>query len=211
MRIILLGPPGSGKGTQGPQLASELGIAYISSGDMFREAIRDETEVGLEAKRYLDSGALVPDDTTCRLVIERLGQPDCEKGFVLDGFPRTIPQAEILGEKIAVDRVIDIRCDDEVIVKRLAGRRIHPASGRVYHVVHSPPRIDDVDDVTGEALVQRDDDKPETIKKRLKVYAAQTKPLSDHYSLTAAGTYHQVEGDQSQSALAAEMLEVARS
>lgn len=182
MRIILLGPPGCGKGTQASTLASKLGIIAIASGDMFREAFRNGTEVGLEAKSYMEAGDLVPDDTTIRLVCERLHEHDCAAGFILDGFPRTIPQAQELGRRIPIDRVIDMQCDDEVIIKRISGRRVHPSSCRVYHVDHHPPKVEGVDDETGEPLIQRSDDEPETVAKRLAVYAAQTKPLSDYYA-----------------------------
>ena len=181
MQIILLGPPGSGKGTHGPRLAEQLNIIAVASGDMFREAISNQTEVGFEAKNYMDKGELVPDETTIRLVTERLTQPDCKNGFILDGFPRTIPQAKALDEEINIDTVINFECTDEVIVQRLSGRRVHPASGRVYHIEHHPPKVEGIDDVTGEPLVQRDDDKPETILNRLEVYNNQTKPLTDYY------------------------------
>lgn len=197
-RIILLGPPGCGKGTQAAELAAVKGLVPISSGAMFREALAGKTSVGLEAKRYMDAGELVPDETTIRLVTERLARDDCAGGYILDGFPRTLPQAEKLTAIVTIDCVLEIECADEVIIRRLAGRRWHPGSGRVYHVDHSPPRREGLDDVTGESLERRSDDMPETVARRLAVYAEQTKPLSDYYSRGAAGMprYRRIDGDQ---------------
>lgn len=182
MRIILLGAPGAGKGTQAQILKDKFNIPQISTGDMLRAAIKANTKLGLEAKQFMDSGALVPDQLIIELVKERIQDSDCMQGFLLDGFPRTIPQAEAMKEAaITIDMVIEIDVPDNVILDRLSGRRTHLASGRIYHIHNNPPKIQGKDDVTGEDLVQRDDDKEETIIKRLKVYHSQTKPLVDYY------------------------------
>ena len=182
MRIILLGAPGAGKGTQAQILKDKFNIPQISTGDMLRAAIKANTKLGLEAKQFMDSGALVPDQLIIELVKERIQDSDCMEGFLLDGFPRTIPQAEAMKEAaITIDMVIEIDVPDNVILDRLSGRRTHLASGRIYHIHNNPPKIQGKDDVTGEDLVQRDDDKEETILKRLKVYHSQTKPLVDYY------------------------------
>jgi adenylate kinase len=182
MRIILLGAPGAGKGTQAQFITSELGIPQISTGDMLRAAVKAGTELGLQVAEVMNSGGLVTDEIIIALVKERIQQDDCAKGFLFDGFPRTIPQAQAMVDAgISIDRVIEINVEDEVIVSRLSGRRVHPGSGRVYHIEHNPPATPGVDDVTGEALVQRDDDKEETVRKRLAVYHEQTKPLVDFY------------------------------
>jgi len=187
MRIILLGAPGAGKGTQAQILKDKFNIPQISTGDMLRAAIKANTKLGLEAKQFMDSGALVPDQLIIELVKERIQNEDCKQGFLLDGFPRTIPQAEAMKQaSISIDIVIEIDVPDNVIVERLSGRRTHLASGRIYHVQNNPPKIQDKDDITGEPLVQRDDDKKETILKRLDVYHSQTKPLVDYYSKWAA-------------------------
>lgn len=187
MRIILLGPPGAGKGTQAAYLCEAYGVPQISTGDMLRAAVKAGTPLGLEAKKVMDAGGLVSDDIIIGLVKERIAQPDCANGFLFDGFPRTIAQADALkDESIKIDCVIEIKVDDEEIVSRMSGRRVHPASGRVYHVEHNPPKVDGRDDETGEALVQRDDDKEETVRKRLQVYHEQTRPLVDYYSSWAA-------------------------
>ncbi len=187
MRIILLGAPGAGKGTQAQILKDKFNIPQISTGDMLRAAIKANTKLGIEAKQFMDSGALVPDTLIIELVKERIQDQDCKKGFLLDGFPRTIPQAEAMKKaSISIDIVIEIDVPDNVIVDRLSGRRTHLASGRIYHIQNNPPKIQDKDDVTGEPLVQRDDDKKETILKRLDVYHSQTKPLVDYYSKWAA-------------------------
>jgi adenylate kinase len=186
MRIILLGSPGSGKGTQAQFITQKYGIPQISTGDMLRAAVRAGTPLGIEAKKVMDAGGLVSDDIILGLIKERIGQDDCKNGFLLDGFPRTIAQAEGLKAMgIEITHVIEIAVDDEEIVKRMAGRRVHPASGRSYHVIFNPPKADNVDDVTGEPLIQRDDDREETVRKRLHVYHEQTKPLVGYYS--AAG------------------------
>ncbi len=182
MRIILLGAPGAGKGTQAQILKDKFNIPQISTGDMLRAAIKANTKLGLEAKQFMDSGALVPDQLIIELVRERIQDSDCIQGFLLDGFPRTIPQAEAMKEAaITIDMVIEIDVPDNVILDRLSGRRTHLASGRIYHIHNNPPKIQGKDDVTGEDLVQRDDDKEETILKRLNVYHSQTKPLVDYY------------------------------
>ena len=182
MRIILLGAPGAGKGTQAQILKDKFNIPQISTGDMLRTAIKANNKLGLEAKQFMDSGALVPDQLIIELVKERIQDSDCKQGFLLDGFPRTIPQAEAMKEAaITIDMVIEIDVPDNVILDRLSGRRTHLASGRIYHIHNNPPKIQGKDDVTGEDLVQRDDDKEETILKRLNVYHSQTKPLVDYY------------------------------
>ena len=182
MRIILLGAPGAGKGTQAQILKDKFNIPQISTGDMLRAAIKANTKLGLEAKQFMDSGTLVPDQLIIELVKERIQDSDCKQGFLLDGFPRTIPQAEAMKEAaITIDMVIEIDVPDNVILDRLSGRRTHLASGRIYHIHNNPPKIQGKDDVTGEDLVQRDDDKEETILKRLSVYHSQTKPLVDYY------------------------------
>ncbi|MDD1613601.1 MAG: adenylate kinase, partial [Methylococcaceae bacterium] len=175
MRIILLGSPGSGKGTQAQFITEKYAIPQISTGDMLRAAVRDGTPLGVEAKKVMDEGGLVSDDIILGLIKERIAQPDCANGFLLDGFPRTIAQAEGLDAMgVKVDNVIEINVADEEIVKRVAGRRVHPQSGRTYHVEYNPPKVEGIDDVTGEALIQRDDDKEETVRKRLSVYHEQT-------------------------------------
>ena len=183
MRIILLGSPGSGKGTQAQFITQRFGIPQISTGDMLRAAVRAGTPLGLEAKKVMEAGALVSDDIILGLIKERISQDDCINGFLLDGFPRTIAQAEGLKAMgVEITHVVEIEVDDEEIVKRMAGRRVHPASGRSYHVIFNPPKIDGRDDVTGEPLIQREDDKEETVRKRLQVYHEQTKPLVGYYS-----------------------------
>tara|TARA_X000001036_G_scaffold410498_1_gene422430 strand:+ start:120 stop:779 length:660 start_codon:yes stop_codon:yes gene_type:complete len=176
--MILLGAPGVGKGTQAKLVMDKYGIPQISTGDMLREAIKAGTALGEKVKAVLESGALVTDEIIIDLVKERITQPDCEKGFLFDGFPRTIPQAQALvDENIAIDSVIEIKVPEEEIVKRLSGRRVHLDSGRIYHVLFDPPKVEGKDDETGEALIQRDDDTEETINERLKVYVEQTEPL----------------------------------
>ncbi len=182
MRLILLGGPGAGKGTQAKFITEKFGIPQISTGDMLRAAVKEGTELGLEAKKYMDAGQLVPDDVIIGLVKERIKEPDCEKGFLFDGFPRTIPQAEAMKEAgVQIDYVVEIAVPDEEIIKRMSGRRVHLPSGRTYHVIFNPPKVEGKDDVTGEPLVQREDDKEETVRKRLEVYHAQTEPLVDFY------------------------------
>jgi adenylate kinase len=183
MRLILLGAPGAGKGTQATFLCQKYGIPQISTGDMLRAAVKAGTPLGLQAKKVMDSGALVGDDIIIGLVKERLAQPDCAKGFLFDGFPRTLPQADALkAAGVKLDYVLEIDVPFEAIVERMSGRRSHTASGRTYHVKFNPPKVEGKDDVTGEPLIQREDDKEETVKKRLEVYAAQTRPLVEYYS-----------------------------
>ncbi|MCX7174219.1 MAG: adenylate kinase [Proteobacteria bacterium] len=187
MRLILLGPPGAGKGTQASFICERYSIPQISTGDMLRGAIRAGTPLGLEAKKVMDSGKLVSDDIIIALVKERLQQPDCAKGYLLDGFPRTIPQAEAMkAAGVAIDYVLEIDVPDGDIVTRMSGRRVHMASGRTYHVKFNPPKVDGKDDATGEPLIQRDDDQEATVLKRLEIYHAQTKPLVEYYGKWAA-------------------------
>ncbi len=182
MRLILLGGPGAGKGTQANYIKDRYGIPQISTGDMLRAAVKAGTQLGKEAKGYMDAGKLVPDEVIIGLVKERIKEPDCKKGFLFDGFPRTIPQADAMKEAgVPIDAVVDIDVPDAEIIKRMSGRRVHLASGRTYHVVFNPPKQEGKDDVTGEPLIQRDDDKEETVKKRLDVYHEQTEPLIDYY------------------------------
>jgi adenylate kinase len=183
MKLILLGGPGAGKGTQAAFITEKFGIPQISTGDMLRAAVKAGTPMGLAAKKVMDAGGLVSDDIILGLIAERLKQPDCAKGFLFDGFPRTIPQAEALRTQgVELDYVLEIDVSDEEIIKRMSGRRVHLGSGRTYHIVFNPPKIEGKDDVTGEALIQRDDDKEETVRKRLAVYHSQTKPLIAYYS-----------------------------
>lgn len=198
MRLILLGAPGAGKGTQAQFITEKYGIPQISTGDMLRAAVKAKTELGLQAKKVMDAGGLVSDDIIIGLVKDRIKQADCANGFLFDGFPRTIPQAEAMVEAgVDIDHVVEIAVADEEIVSRLSGRRVHPGSGRVYHVTYNPPRQEGLDDETGEALVQRDDDKEETVRKRLEIYHSQTSPLIDFYrgmSGDNVPAYHRVEG-----------------
>ncbi len=187
MRVILLGAPGAGKGTQAQFIMEEFGIPQISTGDMLRAAVKAGTPLGLEAKKVMDAGGLVSDDIIIGLVRERIAQSDCANGFLFDGFPRTIPQAQALVDAgIEIDHVVEIDVDDAEIIERLSGRRVHPGSGRVYHLKYNPPKQDGIDDVSGEPLVQRDDDREETVRKRLEVYQAQTRPLVDFYQALAS-------------------------
>ena len=182
MRLILLGGPGAGKGTQANYIKDRYQIPQISTGDMLRAAVKAGTKLGKEAKGYMDSGGLVPDEVIIGLVKERIKEADCENGFLFDGFPRTIPQADAMKEAgVPIDAVVDIDVPDGEIIKRMSGRRAHLASGRTYHVVFNPPKEEGKDDVTGEPLVQRDDDKEETVRKRLEVYHDQTEPLIGYY------------------------------
>ena len=183
MKLILLGAPGAGKGTQATFICQKYGIPQISTGDMLRAAVKAGTPLGVEAKKVMDAGGLVSDDLIINLVKERIAQPDCAKGFLFDGFPRTIPQADAMkAAGVKLDYVLEIDVPFEAIIDRMSGRRSHPPSGRTYHVTFNPPKVAGVDDVTGEPLVQREDDKEETVKKRLEVYSAQTRPLVDYYS-----------------------------
>lgn len=182
MRLILLGPPGAGKGTQAAFITRKFGIPQISTGDMLRTAISAGTPIGLAVQKVMDAGSLVSDDIIVSLVMERLRQPDCQPGYLFDGFPRTIPQAEAMKTAgVGIDFVLEIDVPDSEIIERMGGRRVHRASGRTYHVRFNPPKSPDRDDLTGEPLVQRDDDREETVRKRLSVYHLQTRPLIDYY------------------------------
>lgn len=187
MRLILLGAPGAGKGTQATFICKKFGIPQISTGDMLRAAVKAGTPLGIAAKKVMDSGGLVGDDIIIGLVKERLAQPDCANGFLFDGFPRTIVQADAMkAASVNLDFVLEIDVPDEAIIERMSGRRAHLASGRTYHVKFNPPKVEGIDDVTGEPLIQRDDDKEETVKKRLDVYQKQTRPLVSYYADWAA-------------------------
>lgn len=183
MRLILLGAPGAGKGTQAKFICEKFGIPQISTGDMLRAAVKAGTPLGVEAKKVMDAGGLVSDDIIIGLVKDRLKEADCKNGYLFDGFPRTIPQAEAMKEAgVAIDYVLEIDVPFDAIIERMGGRRVHVASGRTYHVKFNPPKAEGVDDETGEALIQRDDDKEDTVRKRLDVYSQQTRPLVDYYS-----------------------------
>ena len=187
MKLILLGPPGAGKGTQAGFITKKFGIPQISTGDMLRAAVKAGTPLGVAAKKVMDAGQLVSDDIIIGLVKERLKQPDCSRGYLFDGFPRTIPQAEAMKKAgVGIDYVLEIDVPDEEIITRMSGRRVHPASGRSYHVKFHPPKVEGKDDATGEPLILRDDDREETVRKRLEVYRAQTRPLVDYYGRWAA-------------------------
>jgi len=187
MRLILLGPPGAGKGTQATYIKEAFGIPQISTGDMLRAAVKAGTPLGLAAKKIMDSGALVSDDIIIGLVLDRLKQADCANGYLFDGFPRTIPQAEAMkNADVPIDYVLEIDVPDSAIIERMSGRRVHPASGRTYHVKFNPPKVAGKDDVTGEPLIQRDDDKEDTVRHRLAVYHAQTEPLVAYYTQWSA-------------------------
>lgn len=197
MKIIMLGAPGAGKGTQAKKIAAKYGVPHISTGDIFRANIKNGTELGKKAKTYMDQGALVPDELTCDLVVDRIQQEDCKNGYVLDGFPRTIPQAECLTEALnklgeKMDYAINVDVPDENIVNRMGGRRACVGCGATYHVVYNAPKVENICDTCGENLVLRDDDKPETVQKRLDVYHAQTQPLIDYYE--KAGILKNVDG-----------------
>lgn len=214
MRIILLGPPGAGKGTQANFIKEHYGIPQISTGDMLRAAVKAGTPLGIEAKQVMDAGQLVSDGLIINLVKERLTESDCANGYLFDGFPRTIPQADALKDaQVSVDFVLEIDVPSEEIIKRMSGRRVHPASGRVYHIEYNPPKVEGKDDVTGEDLMQRDDDKEETVRKRLDVYQAQTRPLVDYYGNWAVGgdaaapKYRKISGVGSVDEIRARILE----
>ena len=195
MRLILLGAPGAGKGTQAAFICRKYGIPQISTGDMLRAAVKAGTPLGKAAKQVMDSGGLVGDDIIIGLVQERLSQPDCAKGFLFDGFPRTIPQADAMKNAgVRIDYVVEIDVPDDDIIGRMTGRRVHPASGRTYHVKFNPPRHEGFDDATGEPLVQRDDDREETVRKRLEVYRQQTRPLVDYYGKQPSVKYRKISG-----------------
>jgi adenylate kinase len=214
MKLILLGAPGAGKGTQAAFICQKFGIPQISTGDMLRAAVKAGTPLGLQAKSVMDAGGLVSDDLIINLVKERLAQPDCSNGFLFDGFPRTIPQADAMKSAgVMLDHVLEIDVPFDAIIERMSGRRSHPASGRTYHVKFNPPKQDGLDDLTGEPLVQREDDKEETVRKRLDVYSAQTRPLVDYYSQWAvsepgvAPRYHAISGTGSVEAITARVFE----
>ena len=197
MKIIMLGAPGAGKGTQAKMIADKYGVPHISTGDIFRANIKNGTELGMEAKKYMDQGLLVPDELTVRILLDRVAQDDCKNGYVLDGFPRTIPQAEVLDSELTklgdhIDYAINVDVPDENIVKRMSGRRACLTCGATYHIEHVPPKKEGICDVCGSELVLRDDDKPETVQKRLNVYHEQTQPLIDYY--TGQGVLKTVDG-----------------
>jgi adenylate kinase len=198
MRLILLGAPGAGKGTQAQFICEKFSIPQISTGDMLRAAVKAKTELGLQAKKIMDAGGLISDEVIIGLVKDRITESDCANGFLFDGFPRTIPQAQAMVDAgVAIDHVVEIAVEDEEIVARLSGRRVHPGSGRIYHVLHNPPQREGLDDDTGEPLVQRDDDSEDTVRKRLDIYHDQTSPLIDFYQKMkgeAAPRYHRIEG-----------------
>ena len=181
MNLVFLGPPGAGKGTIAKVAKEALGVPHISTGDLFRANIKNETELGKRVKEILASGGLVPDEITIKMVENRLSESDCEKGYILDGFPRTIPQAEALSKMSNVEGVINFVLSEEEIIKRLSGRRMCPSTGRIYHILFNPPKVEGIDDETGEPLIQRDDDKPEAIRHRLELYNEATAPLIDYY------------------------------
>ena len=199
MKIIMLGAPGAGKGTQAKMIAEKYGIPHVSTGDIFRANIKNGTELGMEAKKYMDQGQLVPDELTVKILLDRVAQDDCKNGYVLDGFPRTIPQAEVLDKALtelgdAIDFAIDVNVPDENIVKRMSGRRACLSCGTTYHIEHIPPKKEGICDKCGQELVLRDDDKPETVLNRLKVYHDQTQPLIEYYK--KAGILKSVDGTQ---------------
>lgn len=214
MRLILLGAPGAGKGTQAQFICERFGIPQISTGDMLRAAVKDGSELGLKVNQIMTSGGLVSDDIIIALVKERISHRDCANGFLFDGFPRTLPQADAMKEaNVKLDHVLEIAVDDEEIVKRLAGRRVHPGSGRVYHVEYNPPKEEGKDDVTGEALIQRDDDRESTVRNRLSVYHEQTAPLVEYYRQWAehepetAPACHRIKGVGSVSDIRTQVVE----
>ncbi|MBR5766011.1 MAG: adenylate kinase [Lachnospiraceae bacterium] len=199
MKIIMLGAPGAGKGTQAKMLAEKYGIPHVSTGDIFRANIKEQTELGMEAKKYMDQGLLVPDELTVKILLDRVAKDDCKNGYVLDGFPRTIPQAEVLDKAVAelgesIDYAINVDVKDENIIRRMSGRRACLKCGATYHIEHIPPKKEGICDKCGSELVLRDDDKPETVEKRLKVYHEQTQPLIDFYS--KKGILKEVDGSQ---------------
>lgn len=218
MRLILLGPPGAGKGTQAAFITEEFNIPQIATGDMLRAAVKAQTPLGIEAKQVMDAGRLVSDDLIIGLVQDRLKESDCQAGYLFDGFPRTIPQADALKDaNVPLDYVIEIDVPAEDIIARISGRRVHPASGRSYHLIFNPPKVEGKDDVTGEDLIQRDDDKEETVRHRLEVYQNQTRPLVDYYSSWAnsgkdgAPKYFKIKGLGSVDEIRSRILEALKS
>ncbi|MCM1044113.1 MAG: adenylate kinase [Candidatus Gastranaerophilales bacterium] len=211
MKIIMLGAPGAGKGTQAKMIAEKYGIPHVSTGDIFRANIKNGTELGMEAKKYMDQGLLVPDELTVKILLDRVAQADCEKGYVLDGFPRTIPQAEVLDKALAelgdaIDYAVDVDVPDENIVKRMSGRRACLSCGATYHIEHIPPKEEGICDKCGQSLVLRDDDKAETVLNRLKVYHDQTQPLIDFY--TDKGVLKTVDGTMGMEDVFAAIVEI---
>ena len=211
MKIIMLGAPGAGKGTQAKKIAAKYGVPHISTGDIFRANIKGQTELGMKAKVFMDQGQLVPDEITIGMLLDRIQEEDCKKGYVLDGFPRTIPQAESLTKALAdmgdhIDYAINVDVPDENIISRMSGRRACLKCGQTYHIVYNPPKKENVCDVCGEALVLRDDDKPETVKKRLDVYHDQTQPLIDYYK--AAGVLAEVDGTKDLEAVFQDIVKI---
>jgi adenylate kinase len=214
MRVILLGAPGAGKGTQAQFIMQHFGIPQVSTGDMLRAAVKEGSELGLKVREVMASGQLVSDDLIIALVKERISRPDCARGFLFDGFPRTIPQAEALRNAgVPIDHVVEIDVPDSVIIDRLTGRRVHPGSGRVYHVAHNPPRTPDRDDDTGDELVQREDDREETVRQRLQVYHNQTAQLVGYYGAQASGTTrsHRIGGVGAVEVIRAQVLDALSS
>ena len=211
MKIIMLGAPGAGKGTQAKLIAEKYGIPHVSTGDIFRANIKNGTELGMEAKKYMDQGLLVPDELTVKILLDRVAQPDCAQGYVLDGFPRTIPQAQVLDNALndlgdAIDFAVNVDVPDENIVKRMSGRRACLSCGATYHMEHIPPKVEGVCDKCGQSLVLRDDDKPETVQNRLKVYHDQTQPLIAFY--TEKGVLRTVDGTQGMEDVFAAIAEI---
>jgi adenylate kinase len=211
MKIIMLGAPGAGKGTQAKMIAEKYALPHISTGDIFRANIKNQTELGMEAKKYMDEGKLVPDELTVKILLDRVAADDCRNGYVLDGFPRTIPQAEVLTKALeemndAIDYAIDVDVPDENIVNRMGGRRACVTCGATYHIVHVPPKKENICDKCGSELILRDDDKPETVLNRLKVYHEQTQPLIDYY--TAKGVLRTVDGTKDMNDVFAEIVSI---
>ncbi|MBR6094735.1 MAG: adenylate kinase [Lachnospiraceae bacterium] len=211
MKIIMLGAPGAGKGTQAKMIAEKYNLPHISTGDIFRANIKNQTELGMEAKKYMDEGKLVPDELTVKILLDRVANEDCKNGYVLDGFPRTIPQAEVLTKALgemndAIDFAIDVDVPDENIVNRMSGRRACVTCGATYHIVHVPPKKENICDKCGSELILRDDDKPETVLNRLKVYHEQTQPLIDYY--TAKGVLRTVDGTKDMNDVFAEIVAI---
>ncbi len=211
MKVVMLGAPGAGKGTQAKMIAEKYGLPHISTGDIFRANIKGGTALGVEAKKYIDAGQLVPDELTVKILLDRVSQPDCEKGYVLDGYPRTIPQAEVLEKALQerneqVDFAIDVNVADENIVNRMSGRRACLKCGGTYHLVHIPPKVEGICDACGSELILRDDDKPETVLKRLNVYHEQTQPLIDFYQ--ARGVLRTVDGAKDKNEVFADIVAI---